>query len=144
MDLLTNLQRYLQQRFDQFHVLLFHDFNTEAFLRIIPIQCDKTLVLFPLVEVVVRILQNQDFKICLVNFKREQLSSHVLSTENEHENICILVRKLLLDTSYGVCEVNHHFFLKGLKVNRFTSGFYKTSVEEPETSERVEARRGWQ
>ena len=142
MDHLTNLQRYLQQRFDQFHVLLFHDFNTEAFLRIIPIQCDKTLVLFPLVEIIVRIHQNENFKISLMNFKREELSSDVLSVENNQENICILIRKLLLDTTYCVCMVRCSFaFLNQFFLLFFNIlGFCEAPVEEPEAPERVERR----
>ena len=73
MELLNNLQRDLQDRFDQFHVLLFNDYNAEAFLRIIPVQCDKTLVLFPLVEIIVRIHQEENFQISLITFKREEL-----------------------------------------------------------------------
>ena len=73
MELLNNLQRDLQHRFDQFHVLLFNDYNAEAFLRIIPVQCDKTLVLFPLVEIIVRIHQEENFQISLITFKREEL-----------------------------------------------------------------------
>ena len=143
MDLLNNLQRDLRERFDQFHVLLFSDYNAEAFLRIIPVQCDKTLVFFPLVEIIVRIHQNENFKISLMNFKREELSTDVLSVENNPENICILIRKLLLDTTYCVCKVRYSLRPFKSKIFPFfinIPGLCEAPVEESEALERVERR----
>ena len=93
MDLLLNLQLELNQRFHQFHILLSKDFNGEDFLRIIPHECDKTLVLFPLLEIVIRIHQSQQIKLSLVTFRRRELSSDVLSIENQNEHLYILIRK---------------------------------------------------
>ena len=136
MELLNNLQRDLQHRFDQFHVLLFNDYNAEAFLRIIPVQCDKTLVLFPLVEIIVRIHQEENFQISLMTFKREELSSEVLSIENDQENIYILIRRLLLDTTYFMCKVNVGFFIvRG--PHPHIPGLCEAQVEEQEAPERA-------
>ena len=106
MDLLENLYGDLRERFEEFHILLSNDFNGERFLRIIPLQCDRFLVNFPLLEIIIRIHEDQELKLNLVNFKREDLSSTVLTAENQNENLYSLIRRLLLDTNYGLCQVS--------------------------------------
>ena len=126
MDILDNLYRDLRERFDEFHVLSSNDFYGERFIRIIPLKCDRYLVNFPLLEIIIRIHENQELKLSLVNFKREDLSSNVLTLENQNENLCILIRKLLLDTNYGLCQVSlfllsdirHVFFSINNKVTK--------------------------
>ena len=112
MDLLENLYRDLRERFEEFHILSSNDFYGERFLRIIPLKCDRYLVNFPLLEIIIRIQENQELKLSLVNYKREDLSSTVLTQENRNENLYILIRKLLVDTKYGLCQVSFLFILK--------------------------------
>ena len=106
MDLLENLYTDLRQTFEEFHILASNDIYSERFLRIIPLKCDRNLVNFPLLEIIIRIHENQELKLSLVNFKREELSSTVLTLENQNENLFILIRKFLLDTNYGLCQVS--------------------------------------
>ena len=106
MDLLENLYTDLQERFEEFHVLSSRDFYGDRFLRIIPLKCDRYLVNFPLLEIIIRSHENQELKLSLVNFKREDLLSTVLTLENQNENHYTLIRKLLLDTNYGLCQVS--------------------------------------
>ena len=105
MDILDNLYRDLRERFDEFHVLSSNDFYGEKFIRIIPLKCDRYLVNFPLLEIIIRIHENQELKLSLVNFKREKLSTTALTLENQNENLYVLIRTLLLDTNYGLCQV---------------------------------------
>ena len=106
MDLLENLYTDLRQTFEEFHILASNDIYGERFLRIIPLKCDRYLVNFPLLEIIIRSQENQELKLSLVNFKREDLSTTVLTLENQNENLYILIRKLLLDTNYGLCQVS--------------------------------------
>ena len=112
MDLLENLYGDLRERFEEFHFLLSNNFKGERFLRIIPLKCDRYLVNFPLLEIIIKVYEDQELKISLVNFKREELSSTVLTLEDQNENLYMLIRRLLLDTNYGLCQVQCFRFLK--------------------------------
>ena len=126
MDLLENLYTDLRERFQEFHVLSSRDFYGDRFLRIIPLKCDRYLVNFPLLEIIIRCQENQELKLSLVNFKREDLSTTVLALENQNENLYNLIRQLLLDTSYGVCQVSfiikNRYFCINKNVNKYYRG----------------------